>query len=317
MVGNRLLIHSIFLVILPVIVAYYGISTAGAIALMVFALAWRLAITLSVFLYPPKVPKLELETISLSHFAEKVRWSMDRLGVDYVERQMAGIIGVFFTGRTVPQLKIRTGLVRSVIGDSPDILRYLWGKYSSESPEKTAFLEPTPERLELEHRIGRYGRDLQVWIYSHILSDRSLCLDAWGRSCPQIPLWQRWLLITCHPVLTAFMRKAFGLSEQGYSGAVQRIEVFLEEMEAQLGDGRRSVLSGNEIDFADISLASISSLWLQPAEFAAGKSDAARIEPDRFPEKMHTDIGRWKNSYPHTTDFIQRLYKEERIQGPA
>lgn len=51
---------------------------------------------------------------------------MDRLGVEYSERQMVGVLGVFFTGRSVPQLKIRTGLVRSTIGNSPEILRYLW-----------------------------------------------------------------------------------------------------------------------------------------------------------------------------------------------
>jgi len=281
---------------------------------VLFALVWRLAITLSVLLFPPKVPKLELETISLSHFAEKVRWSMDRLGVDYVERQVAGILGVFFTGRTVPLLKFRTGRVRSVIGDSPDILRYLWGRYSSELGDKAAFLAPTEARLDLEKRIDRYGVDLQVWIYSHILAHRSLCLRAWGCNCPSIPLWQRGVLYICYPVLKVFMHHAFRLSDKSYAGAVQRIEAFLLEMEKKLADGRRSILNDDEIDYVDITLASISSLWLQPSEFAAGKSDAARLELEQFPEKMHADTNRWRNSYPHTTAFIEKLYREERTQ---
>ena len=98
----------------------------GTIALVLAALAWRWAITLSGILAPARVPELELETIAASHFVEKVRWCMDRLGVEYSERQMVGVLGVFFTGRSVPQLKIRTGLVRSTIGNSPEILRYLW-----------------------------------------------------------------------------------------------------------------------------------------------------------------------------------------------
>ena len=168
MAGNRLVVHYIFLLALPIVVAYFGVTTAGAIALVLAALTWRLAITLSVLAFPPRVPKLELETIAISHFVEKVRWSMDRLGVEYVERQVAGILGVLFLGRTVPRLKFRTGRVRSVVGDSPAILRYLWGACSSELGDKAVFLAPTEDRLKLEKSIDDYGFNLQVWVYYHI-----------------------------------------------------------------------------------------------------------------------------------------------------
>ncbi len=111
MAGKRLILHSIFLLALPIIVGSLGVSIAGAIGLVLLSLTWRLAITLSVLLFPPVVPRFELETIAISHFSEKVRWSMDRLGIEYVERQTAGVVGVFFTGRTVPQLKVHTGRV--------------------------------------------------------------------------------------------------------------------------------------------------------------------------------------------------------------
>ena len=76
MTGKRVLVHSLFLIALPVIVAWYGFSTFTAIVLVFLALLWRLAITLSGFMLPPKIPQLELETIPVSHFAEKVRGSM-------------------------------------------------------------------------------------------------------------------------------------------------------------------------------------------------------------------------------------------------
>lgn len=122
MTGKRLLAHSIFLFLLPLVVAWFGISVSGAIVLVLAALAWRWVISLSVFVAPVKVPELELETIAASHFVEKVRWCMDRLGLDYTERQTVGALGAFFLGRTVPRLKIRTGSVRSTIGNSPEIL---------------------------------------------------------------------------------------------------------------------------------------------------------------------------------------------------
>ena len=166
---RRKLIHTFFLLSLPVIVAWFGISVAGAIALVVLALAWRWMITLSLFVAPPKVPDLELETIAASHFAEKARWCMDRLGLDYREKQVSGILGVLFTGRTVPRLWMRTGIVRSEIGNSAEILRYLWGCYGVDAGETAGFLVPTRERVEMERRIDRYGAHLQVWVYYHIL----------------------------------------------------------------------------------------------------------------------------------------------------
>ena len=131
MTGKRLLVHSCFLFLLPLIVAWFGVSVPGAMALIILALLWRWMISLSAVMAPAKCPELELETISASHFVEKVRWCMDRLGLDYVERPCGGTLGAFFLGRTVPLLKFRTGAVRSSIGNSSEILRYLWGRSRS------------------------------------------------------------------------------------------------------------------------------------------------------------------------------------------
>jgi hypothetical protein len=38
---------------------------------------------------------------------EKVRWCMDRLGVEYVEKPAGGTLGAFLLGRSVPVLKFR------------------------------------------------------------------------------------------------------------------------------------------------------------------------------------------------------------------
>jgi len=96
-------------------------------------------------------------------------------------------LGVFFTGRTVPALRVRTGLVESVIGQSPEILRYLWGAYAAPLGKAADFLRPTKERLELEGKLDRYGANLQVWVYYHLLGDRELTLHAWGGNDPRFP----------------------------------------------------------------------------------------------------------------------------------
>ncbi|MDX1507237.1 MAG: hypothetical protein R3358_03075, partial [Woeseiaceae bacterium] len=161
---RRLLIHSLFVLALPIVVAAYGLSVWSAIGLVLLALAWRWAISLATFVAPPRTPPVVLDTISASHFVEKVRWNMDAAGIDYVENPSGGTLGAFFAGRTVPRLRVRTGAVESSIGNSAEILRFLWGYYGTELGEAADHLEPTPERRELEKKLDRHGVNLQVWV---------------------------------------------------------------------------------------------------------------------------------------------------------
>lgn len=312
MTGKRLFIYSVFLLLLPVIVAWFDLSVAGAVALVVFALICRWFITLSGLLVPEKIPKIELETIGVSHFVEKVRWCMDRLGIEYKEKQWIGVLGVFTMGRSVPRLKIRTGLVRSSIGNSPEILRYLWGGYAAVMGEKAKFLEPTPGRLEMEKKLDRYGRDLQVWVYYHILDDRDLTLHAWGWNSPTIPAWQRYLVIVVYPVLKFLLRRAFTINDRSYAKSVQNIENLLAGIESSLADGRASILGDETINYVDITFASFSALWLMPPEFGREKADGVRVGRERAPAKMRTDFERWTELYPIASDFVMRLYQKER-----
>jgi len=312
MTARRLLIHSVFLFLLPLIVAWFGVSVAGAIVLIIFALAWRWIITLSGILTPEKCPDIELETIAASHFVEKVRWCMDRLGIDYTERQMVGVLGVFFAGRSVPRLKIRTGIVRSNIGNSPEILRYLWGAYAATLGDRAKFLEPTQERLALEQRLDRYGVNLQIWVYHHILDDRELTLHVWGCNSPILPVWQRYTVIAIYPVLRFLMRKAFRITQVHYRKSVEHIETTLSEIDVLLADGRVSILGEKSVNYVDITFASLSAVWLQPPEFGCDQAEQVRVDLQRAPAAMKADLERWTNSYPDATDYIRRLYAQER-----
>jgi glutathione S-transferase len=312
---RRKLVHTLFLLALPVIVAGYGFSVAGAIGLVVLALAWRWAITLSGFAAPPNIPDLELETIAASHFAEKARWCMDRLGIEYREKQSTGILGVLFTGRTVPRLRMRTGFVRSEIGNSAEILRYLWGRYGHEAGEDARFLAPTAERVELEQRIDRYGAHLQVWVYYHILDEPEIAMRAWGRHAPASPAWQRALMPLLFPVYRLFLRRVFRIDDKHYEKVSQRIDTFLADIDGLLDDGRRSILGDDDTTYVDISFAAISSLWMRPAGFGGGHADSVLIDPAEFPEGMRADIERWRDRFPLGFALAERLYREERISG--
>ena len=312
MTGQRKLVHLAALFLLPLIVAVFGVSPAGALGLVLLMLLWRWGISLSTWVAPAKTPELELRTISASHFVEKVRWCMDRLGVDYTETPCGGTLNAFYLGQSVPLLRFRTGGVRSSIGNSAEILRYLWGRYGAESPEKAAFLEPTPERLGLEERIDRCGADLQVWVYYHLLGHRDLTLRAWGVDEPRIPAWQRFALKLVYPLQAVLIRRAFQISDRHHQRAVSHLDKLMGEVEQLLADGRGSILGGDESNFSDFTYASIMCLWLQPDSYGGGQAENVKVPREDFPEPMQREIKSWIERFPHNVALIEKLYSDFR-----
>ena len=311
MTGKRLLVHTVALLMAPILVAWLGFSVAGAVGLVILLLLWRWAITLSGWVAPAKSPELILDTISASHFVEKVRWCMDRLNLTYTERPAGGTLSAFYLGYSVPRLRFRTGAVQSSIGNSAEILRYLWGRYAAEKSYDASFLEPTGERLELESRIDRCGVALQVWVYHHVLDDRDLTLHAWGCNSPVIPPWQRFTLKLVFPLQRLLIRKSFRITPGHYDRSVQLVSTLLDEVEQALEDGRHSILGG-DVNFSDLAFAAIMGLWLQPSAYGGGRADTVRVEESQMPDDMRADIEHWKNSYPRCTEFIESLYAESR-----
>ena len=303
-------LHAAFVLLLPIMVAAFGWPVWAALLMVLLAILWRWAIVLSTFLRPPAGPDLVLETISASHFVEKVRWCMDRLGLDYREVAWVGTLGAFYLGRTVPRLHFRTGMVRSQIGNSAEILRYLWGACVATRGAAAVFLEPTEERLEFERRIDRSGTSLQVWVYYHLLDDPELCKHAWGIDSEALPAWQRKLIGVLYPLQAFLMRRAFRITEANYYTNRDRIDALLAETEALLADGRGSILGGDTVNYTDLAFAAIHGLWLQPPGY--GGRAGIRIERERVPPAMRRDIERWIEDYPAVTSFIETLYANER-----
>ncbi len=308
---NRLL-FAILAIASPLLVAWFDFSVLAAFGLILLLLLWRQALVLAPLTQKPTGPELELETILPSHFAEKVRWCMDRLGIEYVETPWVGVIGAFFRGRTVPMLHVQTGRSRSALGESTDILRFLYGRYSGDPNVDVTFLEPTEERVQWEKRLDRYGVDQQIWVYHHLLNDPVLCKQVWGLQSERLPGWQRLTGKLWYPVLEIFIRRAFNPDTEHTQRAVERIEALLQDTESLLGDGRIALLGSETTDFVDLTLASLSTPWVQPENFADGAFPEVRIDPDRVPPRMRSDMDRWRDNFPLTTAHIDRLYAEQR-----
>lgn len=312
MTDRRKFVHTTFLFLLPLLVVWFDWGVLSTVFAVLAMLLWRWLISLSTFLWPEKVPDVVLDTISASHFVEKVRWNLDVAGIGYTERTTAGTLGAYFLGRTVPRLRFRTGAVRSEIGNSREILRYLWGAYRTAPGVDVDHLEPTPERDELEQKLDRHGANLQVWVYHHILEDRELALHAWGADSPSVPAWQRVLMRPLFPLQSWLIRRSFRITPKNYEKACGHIEALLAEMNETLADDRQSILGGDTPNYTDYAFAAMTGIWLMPAGYGGGKAEHVRIERSQATNPMRADIERWVEAYPTTVAWVQRMYADRR-----
>lgn len=309
-------LHTLALYMLPVVVAgaRWGAWSAllASLVLALAGMALRLAVTRRDAANGE--PRLRLHTITFSHYSEKARWCLDRLGVPYDEVPNAGILGVLLTGRTVPWLEVPPGLTR--IGDSPRILRYLWGEYAGRLPSQhTWFLEPTATALDLEGRFDRrLGNDVRVWVYGNVFKRRDLTLRSWGLEERTIPAWQRGLLTVVLPVLRFAVRRMLGVTPLRAARALEKTRATFDDVDGMLADGRR-YLVGDALTFADITFASLGALAVLPPEYPGGltgrRLDLADLDP-----AWRAEVERFRER--PAGQFILRLYREERgLRAPA
>lgn len=301
---------------LPVVVAAVGWGPAAAalsaLLLALAGIASRLGATRSAAARPEALPRLH--TITFSHYVEKVRWCMDRLGIAYEEVPNAGILGVLLTGRTVPSLEIPPGLTR--IGDSPRILRYLWGEYAGRLPAgRAGFLAPTPAALELEQYFDqRLGNDVRVWVYSRIFARRDLTLRSWGIEEPRVPGWQRALLRAGTPLLRFAVRRMLGVNPARAARALERTREAFGRVDALLADGRR-YLAGDALTFADITFASLAALAVLPPEYGGRAIAGRRLDIEDLEPDWRAEVEAFR-ARP-AGQFVLRLYREERLASAA
>lgn len=309
-------IHAVFLFLLPLVVAAYGWSFLTTLLLVLLAIAWRWALSFRK-LRAAGGPRFVLEGIGVSHYVEKVRWCMDRLGLDYEERVCAGTLGAFYWGRTVPLLDVRTGTVRSGISNSSDILRYLWGAYGIARGDDSRFLEPTADRLALEERLDRYGRHLQVWIYTHLIDEKKLMLEAWGVNDTRVPWLQRVFIRLLYPVQVQLMKRAFRLSPGHYESAKGKILELLTDVDTRLHGDAASILGEAMPNYTDFAFAALSSPWIMPRNFA-GLARPYDLDYPDLPDGMRADVDEFRAAAPAAVAFIEKLYASERMtQGVA
>lgn len=246
-----------------------------------------------------------LITISNSHYCEKARWALDRLGVAYREEahvplvsRLAGLRrGVW---HTVPILVTADGVVR----DSTAILRWAearsrgGGRLYPEDPTALDEVDGLEERFDTA--LGPHTRRLA---YSWLLPHRALALGALGG----VPLVEQVTTRALYPVVRKVMERGLGIDAAGVERSRRKIDEVFAEVGERIADGRR-YLVGDRFTAADLAFASLAAPVLLPPEYGA-KLPSIEV----LPAPIRAEVERLRETAAGR--FALRLYAEERRGG--
>jgi glutathione S-transferase len=208
---------------------------------------------------------LRLVTIPISHYCEKARWALERVGTPYrEERHVQGIHRLAARqaggGRTVPVLVTPDG----AIGESQDILRWVDARSPS---EQRLFPERAADRSEVERICDRLDGELgpraRRLIYVHMLTQRELALRFNNEG---VPAWEDRTIRSGWPIFRHFIVRVLGIRpgiEREDEAAVWRE---LDHVAELLSDGRPH-LCGERFGAADLTFAAMSAAVTLPPEY--------------------------------------------------
>ena len=245
-------------------------------------------------------------TFQVSHYCEKVRWALDRIGLPYVEECHLPPLHRLGTtplgGRSVPVLVTETEILK----DSTDILKHL----DTVAPAHLKLYPASPDlRHEVEELEAQFSCKLGVltrqWGYFYALQNRSVMQQLW---CEGVPAWEKLLFPVMFPLTRYLVHSSYNVYRESALAAYCQTQQIFNMVSDRLSDGRR-YLVGDCFSAADLAFASLSAPGIVPPEYG-GRFPKLNQLPDEMVEQIQilreTVAGK----------YALRLYQEKRyVQG--
>jgi glutathione S-transferase len=208
---------------------------------------------------------LRLVTIPISHYCEKARWALERVGTPYrEERHVQGVHQLVAKrasgGITVPVLVTPDG----VIGDSAEILAWVDERTP---PEHRLFPSESDAREEVEglcrrldEGLGPRGRRL---MYVHMLADPKLALSFNNAG---VPGWEDRFIRYGWPLAQRYVNRVLGIRPGIEVDDEAAVFGELDYVAELLSDGR-PYLCGEQFSAADLTFAALSASVVVPPSY--------------------------------------------------
>jgi glutathione S-transferase len=218
-----------------------------------------------------------LLTIPISHYCEKARWALQRIGVPYRERPHIQAIHRAATlraggGLTVPVLVCADG----VLGDSGDILAWA----NRQAPPGRALYPEDPDRaaevrlLEADFNTG-LGPHSRCWMYQQLRKRRDLALSYGSAG---VPTWERTSLRLGYPLLIAIVAHVLDVTPATAVESEAEVRAKFNAVGKRLADGR-PYICGDEFTAADLTFAALAAPMLMPSGYGVPLPQPPELPP--------------------------------------
>ena len=246
-------------------------------------------------------PDVMLITIPLSHYCEKARWALDRVGMEYREEPHAPLVHRMFTmtrgGGTVPILIEGSRRIFS----SSDILKY------AAAIDRNEMLYPRDPalRAEVESFEASFDTDLgphsRRWAYAHLLPNLALVRYLWTQRAPAL---ESMTVKALAPFIRLLVRSTYRITPASRERSLSRALEIFQKVESVLADGRRYLVT-DRFTAADLTFAVLAAPMLLPPQCRA-------VQPalDEVPSSMREEILRLRETIAGR--FALRMFEEER-----
>lgn len=244
--------------------------------------------------------QLQLITIPMSHYCEKARWALERLGLDYhEERHLQG----FHYPRTFiasggPQVPVLID-GPTVITDSTAILKHL---DHHAMPETRLYPSEPAARRRVEALEDLFDEVLGVesrrWVYACFMP---MGMRAWRIAGQGTSRIERLLMPIVHALIGRHIARVLDLHPDSVAAGLARSRGIVQDMDALLADGR-PFLDGDRFSAADLTLACMLAPFIMPPEYGIRLP-----RPDELPGSIRETVEEFRNTL--TGRHAMRLYR--------
>lgn len=245
-----------------------------------------------------------LITIPMSHYCEKARWALDRLGLVYREErhiQMFHYIRSYMTsgGPNVPVLIDS----KRIVPDSTAILQYL-EQYADD--DMKLYPDDNDLKTEVEQLEDLFDEQLGVdsrrWLYYQMLPTPYHAISSMAQG---VPLIEKLLLPLVFPFLLLLLKLHPDTLRKDVDTGFLRAQAIIKKIDVMLADGR-PYLVGNRFTAADLTLACMMSPFIVPSQYGIRLP-----ELNSLPGPMQDTIMNFRNTL--TGRHVLKMYQSERL----
>ena len=241
---------------------------------------------------------LRLYTFLISHFSEKVRWTLDFNRVEYEEKRLLPGPHVPTVRRHAPKSTVPLLLHDdTVIQGSKAILDYIETHLGA--TRLRARPEDATRAAEIEALADQaFGLGTQRIFYFSLLEHRAALIDLWAQGGP---VWGPTFYKLAFPVLGRALRATYDVRPEPVAQAKDLFRRTFDELDRTLAS--RQYLLGDTLSRADVTVASLLAPLCQPPEHPL------RWPSDTPPEHA-TFVAEFRDR--PTWAHVRRLYRDHR-----